>query len=194
MGRGASYRLWEIAKSQSLSSPFLPLQITLFSVSWSRETSPQISPQNVCESARDFFYDRDLCTHYYFICPTRMDKGMSRLDRWAHKNPWELELSHRLSFCLYRISPHHRDGSTRDERHDPCGWILVSGPYHPDHHARRTRCHARELSRILDREMVWSRTHRKIWRLVLTWKNRSSHTPSAARNKWILVRCPWKIS
>ena len=104
-----------------------------------------------CQGDHYIFYGALALIARAHFCTARMDQIWDRVDLRTHHDSRELELSHRIRECMYRVDADHRNGSPRDERDDTGRWILVSITHHTHDHARSTRCYARELPRILDR-------------------------------------------
>ena len=115
-----------------------------------------------CQGDHHIFYYSLACSACAHFCEARMDQVRDRVDLRAHYDSWELELSHRVRECLYRVTPHYRYCGPRDERDDPRRRILGSVSYHRNCHTRSDRCDARECTRLLDRQMVLTRDHGEI--------------------------------
>ena len=122
-----------------------------------------------------------------------MDRDCDQLDGKIDSDNGKLELSDCFCFCMHRVTPDHRDSRPRDECDDPRRRILGARSFCLHDHLCDPRCYARELSRLLDREMVRTWTHREIWRLVLSRDDWAEDPRMTDSEKWILVYCSREI-
>lgn len=92
-----------------------------------------------------------------------MDQSRDHMDRRSRESTRQLELSYRISLGMYRVTSPYRYSRPRDECDDPRMRILVRRTPGTDRHLCSTLSDARELYRLLDREMVRERAYREVW-------------------------------
>ena len=128
------------------------LQKRIISILWIHATSPQIRTQVTRESSRDIFHCADTCYRGDISREVWVDQDRDHLDRRAREDTGKLELFSSIRFCMCGVTSSHRYGCTRDECDDPRMRILVRRSPRTDSRMCSSRCDARQLYRLLDRD------------------------------------------